>query len=99
MTIRLIITQLPLTKLSPSPTSCSSTPQPKQSKPKLKHFPSPAQGGKNGKRKCPWNVFIAATYPIPDGNSISSSLKHKEIFCTVAYAQKYFSNYIFCWMM
>lgn len=41
-------------------------------------------------------VFIAVTYPIPDGNSISSSLKHKDIFYTGAHAQKYFPNSVFC---
>lgn len=43
-------------------------------------------------------VFIAVIYPTADGNSISSSPKHKDIFCTVAHAQKYFSNYVFGWM-
>lgn len=30
--------------------------------------------------------FIAVVYPIPDGSLISSSLKYKDIFCTVEHA-------------
>lgn len=43
-------------------------------------------------------VFTAIIYPTADGNSISSSLKNKHIFCTVAHAQNYFSNYVFGWI-
>lgn len=74
-------------------------PQPKQAKPKLKYFPhSYPIGEKMEKRNVHGIVLIAVTNPIADGNSISSSLKHEDIFCTAAHAQKFFSNYVFGWM-
>lgn len=88
-----------LKELLPLPAPCSSTPNQKQAKPKLKYFPhSYPKGKRMEKGNVRGIVFIAVTNPIADGNSISSSLKHKDIFCTVAHAQKFFSNYVFGWM-
>ena len=49
-------------------------------------------------KNVPGTVLMAAAFPTPDGNTISSSLKLKDIFCTVARAQKYFPSYVFCWV-
>lgn len=69
-----------------------------QSQPKLKYFCIWIQRGKMEEKNVPGTVLMAAAFPTPDGNSISSSLKLKDIFCIVAHAQKYFPSYVFCWV-
>ena len=71
---------------------------PNQLQLKLKYFCTWIQRGKMEEKNVPGTVLMAAAFPTPDGNSISSSLKLKDIFSTVTRAQKYFPSYVFCWV-